>query len=438
MELKDKFITSYAPFEAQIIGEVDALRKIRLEGLKTFEAKGFPTKKEEAWKYTSLNSLLKKEYNILPAAVSISKEEVKEFFLKDTDTYKLVFINGVLAVELSDYTSDIATILPMSVAFKNEETLSLLNEYYNQTVNKDDSLTALNTAFAAEGAFIYVGKSKVVDKPIELVYLSTSTEEAVFTQPRNLVIVGENAQVKIVERHQNIGTADTITNVVTEIYSEKHALCDYYKLQNDVAAANLIDNTYIKQGDSSRVCVHTFSFGGKLTRNNLNFYQEGEHIDSTLKGITIIGNKQHVDHYTLVSHNQPNCESHQNYKSIFDDSAVGVFNGKIYVDKIAQKTDGFQQNNNILLSDKATVYTKPQLEIFADDVKCSHGCTIGQLDDEAMFYMRQRGIPQREAKALLMYAFTEEVMSSISIPSLRLMIANLIASKLGVSMDFEI
>ncbi|MDM1334439.1 SufD family Fe-S cluster assembly protein, partial [Acinetobacter indicus] len=171
----------------------------------------------------------------------------------------------------------------------------------------------------------------------------------------------------------------------------------------DKENANLVDNTYVTQKQESRVSVHTFSFGGKLTRNNLNFYQDGERIDSTLKGITLISDKQHVDHYTLVSHNQPNCESHQNYKGIYDGNSTGVFNGKIYVDKIAQKTDGFQQNNNILLSEKATIYAKPQLEIFADDVKCSHGCTIGQLNEDAMFYMRQRGIPKKEAKALLMY-----------------------------------
>src|SRR5690606_18260955 len=153
--------------------------------------------------------------------------------------------------------------------------------------------------------------------------------------------------------------------------------------------------------------VHISSLGGNITRNNLNFYQKGERIDQTLSGVTIIGDKQHVDHYTLVNHEELNSESHQNYKGIYDDRSNEAFNGKIFVDKIAQKTDAFQQNNNILLTDKATLNTKPQLEIFADDVKCSHGCTIGQLDEDAMFYMQQRGIPKKEAKALLMYAFTD-------------------------------
>ena len=200
----------------------------------------------------------------------------------------------------------------------------------------------------------------------------------------------------------------------------------------------MIDNTYIDQKDSSNVSVHTFSFGGKLTRNNLNYYQDGEHIDSTLKGVTILGEKQHVDHHTLVHHAQPNCESHQDYKGIFGEKSTGVFNGKIIVDKIAQKTNAFQQNNNILISDQATVNTKPQLEIFADDVRCSHGCTIGQLDEDALFYLQSRGIPKKEATALLMYAFANNVLESVRIPELKTRINSLIAEKLGVRVGFEL
>ena len=200
----------------------------------------------------------------------------------------------------------------------------------------------------------------------------------------------------------------------------------------------MIDNTYINQKQQSHVSVHTFAFGGKLTRNNLNFYQNGEHIDSTLKGITIIGDKQHVDHNTLVHHIEPNCESHQDYKGIFGDSATGVFNGKVIVEKEAQKTNAFQANNNVLISDKATVNTKPQLEIFADDVKCSHGCTIGQLDESALFYLRTRGIPEKEAKALLMYAFANNVLESVKIPELKKRINKLIANKLAVNIGFDL
>ena len=202
--------------------------------------------------------------------------------------------------------------------------------------------------------------------------------------------------------------------------------------------ASLVDNTYIEQKTNSEVSVHTFSFGGNITRNNLNFYQKGEHIDSILKGITIIEGKQHVDHHTLVHHIEPNCESHQDYKGIFDERSTGVFNGKVIVEKEAQKTNAYQQNNNVLVSDKATINAKPQLEIFADDVKCSHGCTIGQLDSDALFYMQQRGIPKKEGKALLMYAFANTVLESVKIPEVKSRITKLIATKLAVNIGFDL
>ncbi|MBP6425166.1 MAG: Fe-S cluster assembly protein SufD, partial [Flavobacterium sp.] len=227
-------------------------------------------------------------------------------------------------------------------------------------------------------------------------------------------------------------------NSVTEIFAQKRAIVDYYKIQNDELEANLIDNTYVSQKQESHVSVQTFSFGGNLTRNNLNFYHFGERLTSTLNAITIIGDKQHVDHYTLVHHAAPNCESFQDYKGIFSDRSTGVFNGKVYVEKEAQKTNAFQKSNNILLSDKATINAKPQLEIFADDVKCSHGCTVGQLDETALFYMQQRGIPKKEAKALLMYAFSNAVIESIKIPELKNRITTIIANKLGVKLGFDL
>ena len=354
------------------------------------------------------------------------------------DTYKLVFIDGKFSSFLSSTTHEGIDVCLLSSVLSKPKYKLILDTYYNQIAPKDESLTSLNTAFAQEGAYIRVSKSKVADKPIEVVYLSTGNESALMVQPRNLIVVEENAHVQIIERHQSINSNPVLTNSVTEIFAAKRAIVDYYKIQNDNQTANLIDNTYIAQKQESRVAVHTFSFGGNITRNNLNFYHQGERIDSTLKGVTIIGDKQHVDHYTLVHHATPNCESHQNYKTILGDSSTGVFNGKIYVEKEAQKTDAFQQNNNVLTSDKAKINAKPQLEIFADDVKCSHGCTIGQLDEDALFYMQQRGIPKKEARALLMFAFCNEAIESIKIPELKHRITKIIASKLEVKLGFDL
>lgn len=415
------------------------LHDIRTSAIKNFENKGFPTKKEEAWKYTSLNSVLKNDFSVFPKREnSIEFKDVKQFFLHEIDTYKLVFVDGKFSSFLSSTTHEGIDVCLLSSVLTKPKYKMVLDTYFNQIASKDESLTTLNTAFAQEGAYINIPKSKVADKPIEIIHFSTGEESALMVQPRNLIIVGENAHVQIIERHQSLNSNPVLTNSVTEIFAQKRAIVDYYKIQNDEQTANLIDNTYISQKQESRVAVHTFSFGGNITRNNLNFYHFGERIDSTLKGITIIGDKQHVDHYTLVNHATPNCESHQNYKTILGGSSTGVFNGKIFVEKEAQKTDAFQQNNNILLSDKATINAKPQLEIFADDVKCSHGCTIGQLDESAMFYMQQRGIPQKEAKALLLYAFSNEVIESIKIPELKQRITKIIAMKLGVNLGFDL
>ena len=438
MDLKEKLISSFMAFENNVDVE-HPVHDIRSEALKNFELKGFPSKKEEAWKYTSLNALQKKDFSIFPKQENVLEyKNVKKYFLHEIDTYKIVFIDGVYSSYLSETTHDGVDICLMSSALTKPMFKQVIDVYFNKVASKDESLTTLNTAFSREGAYIYIPKNKVPKKPIEILHFATGNESAMMLQPRNLIIAEENTELQIIERHQSLSENEVFTNSVTEIFAGKNAIVDYYKVQNDVKTSSLIDNTYIAQKSNSVVSVHTFSFGGKLTRNNLNFYQNGEHIDSILKGVTIIGEKQHVDHHTLVHHIEPNCESHQDYKGIFGEKSTGVFNGKIIVDKIAQKTNAFQKNNNILMSDKATINSKPQLEIFADDVKCSHGCTIGQLDEEALFYLQSRGIPKKEARALLMYAFANNVLQSVKIPELKIRINKLIATKLGVRLGFDL
>jgi len=438
MDLKDKLISSFMAFENNV--DVDhPVHEVRMEAMKNFEIKGFPSKKEEAWKYTSLNSLQRVDFSIFPKELNaLEYKEVKKYFINEIDTYKIVFIDGIFSSNLSETTHDGVDICLMSSALNKPMYKQIIDVYFNKVASKDESLTTLNTAFSKEGAYIYIPKNKMPKKPIEIVHFATGNEASLMLQPRNLIIVEENAEVQIIERHQSLTSNEVLTNCVTEIFAAKSSIVDYYKVQNDAANASLIDNTYVDQKDKSDVKFHTFSFGGKLTRNNLNFYQNGEYLDSTMKGVTILGDKQHVDHHTLVHHIEPNCESHQDYKGIYGDSSTGVFNGKIIVEKLAQKTNAFQQNNNILISDKASINTKPQLEIFADDVKCSHGCTIGQLDEDALFYLQSRGIPKKEARALLMYAFANNVLESVRIPELKTRINKLIANKLGVNLGFDL
>lgn len=438
MDLKEKLLASFMAFENQV--DIDnPVHEIRSEAIRNFESKGFPHRRLEAWKYTSLTGLQQVDFSIFPKeGQGLDYKDIKRYFLNDTDTYKIVFVDGIYSSYLSETTHDGVDICLMSAALNKPMYQAVIELYFNKVASREDSLTSLNTAFTREGAYIYIPKNKAPRKPVEILHFATGNEAALLLQPRNLIVVEENAELQLIERHQSLTTNEVLTNSVTEVFAGKNAIVDYYKVQNDQHNASLIDNTYIDQKDGSQVSVHTFAFGGKLTRNNLNFYQDGQHVNSVLKGVTILGEKQHVDHYTLVHHQQPDSESHQDYKGIYGDQSTGVFNGKIIVDKIAQKTNAFQQNNNLLISDKSSVNTKPQLEIFADDVKCSHGCTVGQLDRDALFYLQARGIPKREAEALLMYAFANNVLESVRIPALKLRINKLIADKLGVRLGFDL
>ena len=438
MEFKEKLISSYLAFEDGL-DLTDTVHETRARALKVFEDKGFPTKKDELWKYTSLEALIREDYSLFPKSeINIELKDVKKYFLYDTDTYKVIFIDGVYSPFLSNTTHDGLDVCLMSAALSKPKYRDLINTYFNKIAPSDESLTALNTSYAKEGAFVYIPKKTVAEKPIEIIHFSSGDQDSLWLQPRNLIVIDKNSQVQIIERHQSLKEHAVVSNSVTEIYVHEEAFVDYYKLQNDLTTASLIDNTFIQQEKNSHASVHTFSLGGKLIRNNLRFFHKGKHILSTLKGLTILQGKQHVDHSTMVHHSQPNCESHQDYKGIFSERSEGVFNGQILVDKIAQKTNAFQQNNNVLLDDKATVNSKPQLEIFADDVKCSHGCTIGQMDEEALFYLRTRGIPKKEARALMTYAFANNVLESVQLPSLKKRINGQIAKKLGVNLGFEL
>ena len=440
MELKEKLASSFLAFENKVdIDTTSKVHDIRTEAFGAFESKGFPTKKDEEWKYTSLNAVLKHDYNVFPKAIpTLAYEQVKKFLLNETDCYSLIFIDGVFSSFLSETTHEGLDVCVMSAALEKPKYKMVIDTYFNKLANKNNSLSDLNTAFSNEGAYIQIPKNTVVPKPIQIVNFSTGTEKELLIQPRNLVIVGENAHVQIVERHQSLTENKTLTNSVTEIFVKTRGIVDVYKMQNDRASASLIDSTFVSQKRNSVASVHTFSFGGNLTRNNLEFHQEGEHCVSHLNGISILNEKQHVDNHTLVKHKAPNCESHEMYKGIYDDRATGVFNGKVIVEQAAQKINAFQQNNNIIVGDKASVNTKPQLEIFADDVKCSHGCTIGQLDESALFYMQQRGIPKKEAKALLMYAFSNDALKDVKIPELKTKINKIIAHKLDVKIGFDL
>ncbi len=421
----------------QIEQQKSSLSGEKLIALEQFLSQGFPTKKDEEYKYTNLKEITEKDYNFSPKeSHNISKTQLDELHLGEEHFDWIVFVNGKLHKELSKISVENIEFLTLNHFFTNEIYEALQKDYFNQIASKDLAFCQLNFALRQDGFFLHVPKNTVIEKPIHVFYLSQNQEENTFYNTRNLLIVEEGAKVEIIESHHNFDQDFVFTNSVTEIFAGKNAKADWHKLQNDSDTSYLVDHTFAKQERDSLATVNTFSFGGKLVRNNLDFIHNGENINSFMNGITIIGNQQLVDHHTAVHHNQPNCESYQNYKGIYKDQSHGVFNGKVFVDKIAQKTNAYQQNNNVLLNEGATIDTKPQLEIFADDVKCSHGCTVGQLSDDALFYLRARGISKNEAQALLLYAFANDAMQNIDIEPLKLKVSKLLAEKLEVDIDF--
>ena len=409
----------------------------RNAALKKFFQLGFPTKKDEEYKYTNLREITEKDYNFFPNEQhNITKEQLDKLHLGEENFDWVTFINGKLHTELSKVSIENAEFMSFKNALNDDKYKEVFSKYFNTIANQDLAFTNLNLAYFKNGFFLKVPKNVVIEKPIHVFYISQNQEENTFYNTRNLLIAEEGANVEVIESHHNFDETFVLTNSVTEIFAYPNAKADWHKLQNDNDTSYLIDHTFAKQEKDSLTTVNTFSFGGKLVRNNLDFIQNGENINSFMNGITIIGKEQLVDHHTAVHHNEPNCESYQNYKGIYKDKSHGVFNGKVFVDKIAQKTNAYQQNNNILLDQGATIDTKPQLEIFADDVKCSHGCTVGQLDKDAMFYLRARGISEKEAQALLLYAFANDAMQNIDIEPLKLKISKLLAEKLEVDIEF--
>ena len=437
VHLKEKLLSSFLAFENE--KDVDSyVHDIRTQAIKKFEEEGFPTKRLENWKYTSLKKILQHDYKLFPSkSEALEFKDIESFLINDIESYKIIFVDGKYCSHLSETTHDGMDICILSSALTQSK-YDLVIENYFDKIAKKDGITSLNTAFSSEGSFIHIPKNIQVDKPIQIIYFSTGKNESVLYQPRNLVVVDENSQVEIIEKYHSLNDNSVLVNTVTEIYADKKSNIKHYKIQNDNNTSSLIDNTFVSQEHSSSYSLHTFSFGGELIRNNLNIFQNDERIESSINGITIIDDNQHVDHNTLIHHRKPNCNSYQDYKGIFGGKSVGVFNGRVLVEKEAQKTNAFQANNNVLISDKAAINTKPQLEIFADDVKCSHGCTVGQLDKNALFYLRSRGIAEKEATALMMYGFANKVLTSVEIPEIKARINRIIANKLGVDIGFDI
>ncbi|QSE96225.1 Fe-S cluster assembly protein SufD [Fulvivirga lutea] len=406
--------------------------KNRKEAMDLLNTIGLPSPKNEEYKFTNITKILEKEFNSIPHQFNskIQKEAIQKLDIEGLDVHKLVFINGVYSSELSDKI-DIKGVTVKNIQQAIEENDESLNKYFGKAAKSNrDAFLALNTALTEDGALIHVSDNIVVEKPIALYFINDSSESTVYSNSRNLVIAGKSSQANFLEFFLTEGNESSFSNIASEVVIDENAHIGYYRVQNNKETAYQVGTTQVHQSRSSVFSAYTFTLNGAIIRNNLNVTVDGEGCETNMYGLYLINGKTHVDNHTAVDHVQPHCESNELYKGILEDTAKGVFNGKVFVRKEAQKTNAFQSNKNILLSDTAVVNTKPQLEIWADDVKCSHGCTTGQLDEDALFYLRSRGLSKDSSRALLLYAFAIEVLETVKLDPLKNFLENLISERL--------
>lgn len=399
----------------------DAFTVTRREALEVLTKSGLPTSKTEEYKHTAITRLLEKSFDSLsPTAVS-SPITADRYKINGLEAHVIVFVNGVFDREHSEFSASEISIKLTEEAGKADTIQENLNA-------AADAFVALNTATWNHGIVVEVAANTIATKPIIIHHIADATNGKVVTATRNQVRIGKNSEVSLMEKYDSVGA--NFASVVNQISVAENAGFTYTLIQNDEGDRYQFNHTVIYQERNSRVNCFTLSLNGKLIRNNLQLILDGEGIDSHMYGLYLLTGETVADNHTVVDHRKPNSVSNEMYKGVMDGSSKGVFNGKIFVRPDAQKTNAFQSNRNIILSDKATVNTKPQLEIWADDVKCSHGCTSGQLDEEALFYLRSRGISGDSARALLLYAYAGEVIDKIENEALRTYIDGLVSERL--------
>lgn len=395
----------------------DPLTQLRSEALASFQQLGFPTPKHEEWKYTNVQSLVKNGFEPV-MEIPKSKAELQLDTIERLKANRLVFVDGWFNEKYSEVIDDKNHLVITPISQLSEEN-EQINRYLGMLSNRADAFAAWNTAYFRDGAFIHVPDNETLEHPVLLYHISTGATSGKVTAPRNLVIADKNSRSTIIVCYQNLSNEKSVTNTVTEIFLMENAGMDYVKIQSRINRYSHIGNVFVNQQDNSRFHAWTITFGGDLIRNNLSVALNGKNCETQLDGLYVLSGNDHVDNHVTVDHAQPGCRSNQLYKGILSGSANGVFCGRILVRQNAQKTNAFQANKNILLSGQATVNSKPQLEIFADDVKCTHGATSGQLDEDAVFYMRARGISEQHARSILRQAFAWEVIEKINHPDLK-------------------
>lgn len=413
---KDRFLINQ---EGQDFShEAKTFIKIRELALKNLKKLDFPTNKLEDWKYTNLRDVGKTEFRP-QSATNIITEKVNSYKIKNLDAYVLVFVNGFFEPDFSNVVEDKdGDFIITNLNNAKKKFIKLVEPHLGfQTRAKDQFFVNLNSAFSQDGAFVYVKAKVKLDKPVHVINLVDG--DLVASYPRNLIVAEKLSEAQVVVTYETIDTSSALSNVINEVVVAEGAHVILDKIQNENGNTTHIGADFATQAKDSTFSINTIPLNAKLIRNNLNIVLDGPNSEANLYGAICLNGNIHVDNQTFVDHAKPNCESNELYKTVVNDKSTAIFNGKIYVNKIAQKTNAFQSNANILLSPDAKANSKPQLEIYADDVKCSHGCTIGQFDDEALFYLRARGIKESTAHKVLLDAFIGEVLDNIKNEAVR-------------------
>ena len=409
------YLKNFERFEKQT-NQPAWLFPLRKAGIACFAEQGFPTVKDEDWRFTNVAPIAGLPFNpMLDGTKDKSAAEILAgaAFGKLAGS-RLVFVNGHFAADLSSVGKFPAGVKVSNLAAALTQESALVEKHLGRyAVGEGNAFAALNQAFFSDGAFIYLPKGVAVEEPIQLVFISTAKQKGDTIHPRNLIIAEANSSATVLESYVSSGNAAYFTNAVTEIVADDNARVEHVKIQDEAAEAYHIATIQGEFGRTSRVNVHSFAMGAKLSRNNIRAKLAGEGLECILNGLYLTKDEQLADHHMIVEHAQPHCASHEYFNGILDDKSKGVFHGRILVRQIAQKTDAKQTNKNLLLSDDATADTKPQLEIYADDVKCTHGATIGQLNDESIFYLRSRGLSTETARRMLIHAFAGEIIERI-------------------------
>lgn len=426
-------------FKALQSGPADApwLTQLRENAMARFVETGFPTTKDEEWKYTNVAPLVRAGFKPATADGATGEESFASFGIAEARDSQLVFVNGRLNTTLSSLTGVPEVVaLDLSQATNDKQFAEVVREHMGRQADYvTNSFTALNTAFAEHGAFIYVPKGVTVNKPLHLLFVTDTDTSTQATFPRVLIVAAENSNVTVIESY--VGPNDTpyFTNAVVEVVLKNGARVEHYKVQREGAEAFHVATTAADLGRDSRYDSTAITFGAQLSRHDIHVTMDHEGAECWVDGLYLVTAAQHTDTHSVIDHRKPHCTSHQLYKGILDGKSRAVFNGKIFVRHDAQKTDAMQTNKNLLLSNEARVDTKPQLEILADDVKCAHGAAVGQIEEDELFYLETRGIHPDLGRNLLTYGFAEEVIGKIKIESIRSQLDEILLHRLNARLE---